>query len=145
MPFSFFLAFLDERLAAEISDRAAATFKSKNPKRLDSDSPEMRHLTIDICRSLWESNKRRMSRKDMKPNLESFGKLPPKISLQPWIRFHKQTPDDEIISFIFTQILKFSEQEVADALKVSIGTLRHRISRAVRTLGNFSEGAAANG
>lgn len=135
----FFLAFLDERLAAEISDRAAATYKVKNPKSLSSNSPEMRLLTIDLCRSFWESNKRRMSHKDMNPRIENIGKLPAGVSLQPWIKFHKQTPDEEILTFLLAQVLKFSEQEVSESLKISIGTLRHRISRSVRALGKEAE------
>nr|ALS91309.1 Sigma-70, region 4 [uncultured bacterium] len=136
----FFLAFLDERLAAEISDRAAANYKTKNLKNLDGDSPEMRLLTINLCRSYWEANKKRMSRKELNPRVESFGKLPADVSLQPWIKFHKQTSDDEIIVFILSQVLKFSEQEVSEALKISIGTLRHRVSRSIRTLGAFANG-----
>jgi hypothetical protein len=141
----FFLAFLDERLAAEISDRAAASYKSKNPKSLDPNSPEMRRLTIDLCKTYWETNKRRISRRDVKPNLEAFGKLPAQVSLQPWIRFHKNTSDEEILAFLLAQILKFSEQEVAEGLKISIGTLRHRISRAIRAIGSYAEGAQASG
>lgn len=133
----FFLAFLDERLAAEISDRASATYKTKNPKNLNSDSHEMRLLTIELCRSYWESNKKRVNRKEVNPKVELFGKLPANVTLQPWIKFHRQTPDEEIIVFILSQILKFSEQEVSDSLKISVGTLRHRVSRAVRTLGVF--------
>lgn len=131
----FFLAFLDERLAAEISDRAAATYKVKNRKNLNANSPEMRLLTIDLCRSYWDSNKRRMSHKDNNPRVESIGSLPAGVSLQPWIKFHKQTPDEEILTFLLSKILKFSEQEVSEGLRISIGTLRHRISRSVRALG----------
>lgn len=134
----FFLAFLDERLAAEISDRAAATYKVKNKKNLDANSPEMRLLTIELCRSYWEANKRRMSSQEINPNSASIGKFPPGLSLQPWIKFHRQTPDEEIITFLFSEILKFSELEVSETLKISIGTLRHRISRTVRVLGNFA-------
>lgn len=134
----FFLAFLDERLAAEISDRAAANYKVRNNKNLDADSPEMRLLTIELCRTYWESNKRRMSRQEIKPNADGIGKFPAKLSLQPWIKFHKQTPDEEILTFLLVEILKFSELEVSEALKISIGTLRHRISRTVRVLGNFA-------
>lgn len=134
----FFLAFLDERLAAEISDRAAANYKVRNSKNLDADSPQMRLLTIELCRTYWESNKRRMSRQEIKPNVDGIGKFPAKLSLKPWIRFHKQTPDEEILTFLLSEILKFSEIEVSEALKISIGTLRHRISRTVRVLGNFA-------
>lgn len=134
----FFLAFLDERLAAEISDRASAAYKTKNPKNLDANSPEMRLLTIHLCRTFWESNKKRVSRKDGNPQTEVFGKLPNSITLQPWIKFHRQTPDEEIIAFILSQILKFSEQEVSESLKISIGTLRHRVSRSIRTLGTLN-------
>lgn len=133
----FFLAFLDERLAAEISDRAAATFKVKNPKNLDANSPEMRMLTIELCRSYWESNKRRMSPAEINPKIESIGRLPQGVSLQPWIKFHKDTPDEEILTFLLSEILKFSESEISEALNISIGTLRHRISRAIRVLGGY--------
>ena len=143
----FFLAFLDERLAAEISDRAAAAYKAKNFKRLDANSPEMRMLTINLCQSFWNTNKRRITRKDMKPNVESFGKLPAGVSIQPWIKFNKNTSDDEILAFILAQVLKFSETEVAEGLKISIGTLRHRVSRGIRVLGAYASepGAQANG
>lgn len=134
----FFLAFLDERLAAEISDRAAATYKTKNLRNLDGNSPEMRLLTIHLCRSYWEANKKRIPRVEVNPKVESFGKLPSGVSLSPWIKFHKQTADEEIIAFILSQVLKFSEQEISEALKISVGTLRHRISRSIRVLGAFA-------
>ena len=98
----------------------------------------MRLLTIELCRTYWESNKRRMSRQEINPSVEPIGKFPSKLSLQPWIKFHKQTPDEEILTFLLAEILKFSELEVSEALKISIGTLRHRVSRTVRVLGNFA-------
>lgn len=134
----FFLAFLDERLAAEMSDRAAATYKVKNPTNLDADSPEMRQLTIELCHSYWDSNRPRMSQTKINPKVESIGTLPDDISLKPWIKFHKETPDEELLTFLLAEVLKFSELEVSEALNISIGTLRHRISRAVRSLGGFT-------
>ncbi len=146
------LAFLDDRLAAEISEKATLLFKARNPKVAspktgddEIETPEMRREMIWICFSQWQTHKKRMAkahnrgltRGQPEVNLANFGQLPPKVELGPWLRFHTDASEEEMLAVLFTQVLQFSEAETAEALKISLGTLRHRVGKGIRVLGDY--------
>ncbi len=140
----FILAFLDDRLAAEISEKATLLFKSKYPKfqsESEIETPEVRRDMIAICFSQWQTYKKRltkgMTREKTEFNISAYGKMPAHLELGPWLRFHKEAAEEEVLAVLFTQILEFSETETAEALKVSLGTLRHRVGKGIRVLGEY--------
>lgn len=62
------------------------------------------------------------------------------IDLSPWRDFIRHAPEEEILSMIWVQILNLSTRSVGRGLGVSEGTIRHRVSRAIRKLSTKVEG-----
>ncbi len=56
------------------------------------------------------------------------------IDLSPWRDFIRHAPEEEILSMIWVQILNLPIRAVARGLTLSEGTIRHRVSRAIRKL-----------
>lgn len=61
--------------------------------------------------------------------------FPTKFQPRQWIKFLKETPSQEVQAYIWVHVLDLNLPEVAMALEVSEGTLRHRVGRALRSLG----------
>ena len=136
----FLFVFLDERLAMEIANRAVTTYRSKT-KKLDSNSTDARKVLIAICFDLWKSHKKRIVRGQPSSQLTDFGQLPEQMPTgsdqAAWMRFHKDAGDEELLAILFTQVLRLPENEISEALKISTGTLRHRVARGIRMLGDY--------
>jgi len=132
----FFFAFLDERLAMEVADRAVTSYRSKT-KSLDQNSTEARKILIKICAELWKSNKKRIVHGRPSSQLNDFGHLPAGADQTAWVRFHKDAAEEELLAILFSQVLGLPAQDISEALKISTGTLRHRIGRGIRMLGEY--------
>ncbi len=63
------------------------------------------------------------------------------VDLGPWREFRKRVGHDEFLSVLWTKVLEIPEDDVAKALRISNGTLRHRLSRGLRKLGESGLGA----
>jgi hypothetical protein len=61
--------------------------------------------------------------------------IPEGVNKAVWIKFYREASSDEITTLIFAKILNYPETQIAEALVVSIGTVRFRIGKAVRQLG----------
>lgn len=64
--------------------------------------------------------------------------MPKGFEPKKWLEFLKETPNQEVQALLWIQVLKFDLPEVARALGVSEGTMRHRVGRALRSLGEMS-------
>jgi hypothetical protein len=62
-------------------------------------------------------------------------RIPPGADLAAWSKFSRAVSEDERLAIAFAHILKFAQDEIADGLSISLGTLRHRLGRAARSLG----------
>lgn len=80
-----------------------------------------------------------------KPNLaKSAGKTAAKqsslvndshsLDLSPWRDYFKSAHGDEVAAMIWSQVLKIPDAHIAQALELSVGTVRHRLSRGLRAL-----------
>ena len=56
------------------------------------------------------------------------------LDLSPWRDYFKNAHLDEVTVMIWNHILKVNEDQIADALDLSVGTVRHRLSRGLRSL-----------
>jgi DNA-directed RNA polymerase specialized sigma24 family protein len=132
----FLFAFLDERLAMEVADRAITSYRSKT-KNLEPASSQANQVLVRICFDLWKTNKKRIARGQPSSQLSDFGDLPDGLDQAAWLRFHKEAGDEELLALLFQKILSLPESDISEALKVSTGTLRHRMSRGLRMLGDY--------
>jgi DNA-directed RNA polymerase specialized sigma24 family protein len=136
----FFFALLDESIAQQSAERAIAQLKIKlkdtyfdQAERDTQMSRYIREQVLRACQSGWQKDKELVDPKA--PVLAPRQLQISENALAAWMAFHKDANEDELIALIFTKILGFPEDQVAEVCHVSIGTLRHRLSRGVRQLG----------
>lgn len=63
--------------------------------------------------------------------------LPKNISLEPWKAFHKEATDEELFVTVLTKVLHFRIDKIVEALGLSSGTIRYRLSKAARKIGRI--------
>lgn len=150
----FFFALLDESLAAQASERAASAWKASrdawaSPRSVIEPEPASpserreRVALIELCRSRFDKELLALRKRGARDRLGSSApggpgspwRLAPDANIAAWIKFSKEASEDERLAMVLARILRFAEDEVAEGLAISIGTLRHRLSRASRALG----------
>lgn len=69
-------------------------------------------------------------------NVGEFWILPKDLELGPWKEFHKKISKSELISLLWDLVIKVPENDILQALGISQGTHRYRISSALKKLGS---------
>jgi hypothetical protein len=62
-----------------------------------------------------------------------------KFDISAWSSFVKSASDTEVATFVFAKIFGYTEQLIAEAFQVTIGTVRYRLGRASLQLGSFAK------
>lgn len=121
----FYLAFLNEERALAASARVISYFKNKS--RLETAS---RDEVLQACaKSFFKiySKKDKIYSAEEFPNLHLNG-----VNLSSWYSFVMNSSPEEVLAVLFTNILNAQEEQIANIFNVSVGTVRHRLSRALR-------------
>lgn len=131
-------ALADEALAAEAAERAVSHLKSVfvDPESAHGRSGRVR--LIDACRRRFEAERALLTStasSAARVPVAGLWSLPPNSNWQGWVKFVRDGGEEERVALILSRVLKFPDDEIADGLGVSIGTLRHRLSRGARALG----------
>ncbi len=130
----FFLTLLDEQAAFSASARALQIWRSKLAR---SPQPEIQGepLLVSTLEKQWELlAKQNLGGQPLVFSNEEW-ELPTGLDLGPWLEFRKEAPKDEFLAVLFVKVLGLSSLGVAHGLKVSEGTISHRLSRGLRRLG----------
>ena len=61
--------------------------------------------------------------------------VPKTIDFGLWQEFSRKAEKNELLALVWSQILGFSDEDIAQGLNSSRGTIRHRVGRALRELG----------
>ena len=101
---------------------------------------EIIYLLISICLQVWKKYQKYSFSKNKQnlrgtSNKESFM---PSIDLEPWRDFLRETKDEVVLVVILSKILLFKDEDIASAMKISIGTVKYRLGYGLRCLGNMS-------
>lgn len=64
--------------------------------------------------------------------------LPQGLDIGPWKEFHKKISKEEMISLLWSHVIKYEEDDVIQALGISRGTHFYRISSALKKLGKIT-------
>lgn len=125
----FFRLSLLNPLAAESAAAEAYYNLEKGAKQRDETPFETRfvRITHEIHHRLRQSGQK--GKKLIEHPVELAG-----IDLSPWRDFVRHAPDEETLSLLWVQVLNLPIKAVAAALDVTEGTIRHRLSRAIRKL-----------
>lgn len=130
----FFFASLDEIRAREAASKAADEYE-RLAKRDPSLDPGIG--VVLASQKVWEQVRTRTARGRPHYTPDSGWLLPERSDLGHWKEFQKSAPEDELLAVIWVHILGYSEVKVAAALGLTVGTLRYRVGRGLRKLGNF--------
>lgn len=129
----YFFALLDEELALSATRENYKLLK----KNIEPGSqPLTHHQIVSSLARLWP--------KTLSTRLKSSGPLAltknfqgKGLDLSIWRQFLAASGEQEQFAVICHQILGWPHSEIARGLGVSEGTVRHRVARGLRTLGQF--------
>jgi hypothetical protein len=137
----FFLALLDDRKALSTANKAVDLFFLKMKK-----SPQTKPsvAVVSITNQVWNKTKGDSQRGRPQFVEDSGWVLPKDLDLAPWKEFQKNSPEDELLTLIWSRILGISDQDLSLALGLTEGTVRYRVGRAVKKLGGMTRTAGAH-
>lgn len=133
----FYFAFLDDKKAIEASAQALAFSrdkKSKNPNYKDA------VILVSATKVIWDKHKSRVNRGRPNTSVESGWLVPEAVDLGPWREFQKNASEDELLTVIWSKILKIDDLDISEGLGITQGTIRYRLGRALRKLGSMIQG-----
>jgi DNA-binding CsgD family transcriptional regulator len=133
----FYFAFLDDQKAIEAATRALVFCRDRKRK-----NPELKSSVALVVstKTIWNRYKARIARGRPNTSIESGWLIPEGVDLGPWREFQKTASEDELLTVIWSKILKISDNDISEGLGITSGTIRYRLGRALRKLGSMAQG-----
>lgn len=133
----FYYNFLSVDKAVEFSQKITLKTQLRTFKSLSFDDKQNAIHLIKKCIQTLHSAKERMTLhtpliKDLR--IHHFSSFHNDV----WRDFIRTTPEDEYLALIWLHVIKLDLSTVAMALNISEGTLRYRVSRALKKLVEIS-------
>lgn len=130
----FFLSLLNERKALACVSKAIhkANLLIQNKMAATRDQAIVMATDQVLSSQLWQQEE------TFQTQFVSW-RLPAGTNLTPWQSFLKTQRKEEVLCLLWYRALKISDQDIAEALKLSLGTVRFRLSRALKELGKISQ------
>lgn len=135
----FYFSLLDDQKAIEASSKALVlcrASKQRNPNLKNSVG------VIVATKAVWDKYKARVARGRPNTTVESGWLVPEGLDLGPWREFQKSASEDELLTVIWSKILKIEDDDISEGLGITQGTIRYRLGRALRKLGSMSQGVS---
>lgn len=132
----FFFAFQNESLAKQATVKVLRMCK----KRLTKDKmaeDNFAPVIIHNSHLIWKKFSKRKNQPQNALNYEAGWLVPEGVDIGLWKQFHKDADPDEFLAVIWSRILKFTDEEIAEGMAVTVGTVRHRVGRGLRLLGQL--------
>ncbi|MGZ3774463.1 MAG: helix-turn-helix transcriptional regulator [Pseudobdellovibrionaceae bacterium] len=135
----FYFALLDDKKAIEASSKALVLCRDRKNKNSNLKNAV---VVVASTKAVWDKYKSRVSRGRPNTSVESGWLIPESIDLGPWREFQKTASEDELLTVIWSKILKFADDDISEGLGITQGTIRYRLGRALRKLGSMTQGAS---
>ena len=132
----FYFAFLDDRRAIQASTQALRICSEKTKRNTNLKSNV---AIVAATHTIWNKYKLRIIRGRPNTSSESGWLLPAGVDFGPWREFQKNATQDELLTVIWSKILKITDQEISEGLGITQGTIRYRLGRALRKLGSMTQ------
>ncbi len=130
----FFFTALDERVSFSGSLKVLSELKAKN--WIDS---AHRSRWIEVL-TKWRGRVFQLGPRTWTDQHSDKGfAFPPGLDFSHWIAFQSATDPTEVEAVLLSKILDFTDQEIAEGLGISLGTVRYRVGRGLRHLGSYVE------
>ena len=133
----FYFALLDDQKAVEAASQALALGRARKQR-----NPELKNpvALVAATKTVWDKFKARVARGRPNTTIESGWLIPDGIDLGPWREFQKSASEDELLTVIWSKILKIEDDDISEGLGITQGTIRYRLGRALRKLGSMTQG-----
>ena len=137
--FFYYLVFLDESKSLTATASTMRSLRHFQGKRASNE-------TAVVVRQLEKQIKR--AKKSTIPSSLSFtaGSLVTNDEMEwgPWFEFRKSADEREFRTVVYSTILKFSDQAIAEGMRLPLGTVRYRVGRGLRILGRVLQSGAGH-
>mgnify|MGYP001286554557 CR=1 FL=1 len=130
----FFFCLLDEDKAHDLSSRALDEYfelKRKYP------AEKVQVLIVRASHKIWKKFASQLPRGRPHITKQSGWTWPHDINFGPWMEFQKNSILDEFIVSVWAFFLKYSDEEIAEGLEMTAGTVRYRLGHALKKLGSY--------
>src|ERR1043165_2552066 len=116
----FYFALLDDRRAVELAISALGICNEKK-----KNNPNLKNSVIVVAATskIWERHHFKFQRGLPNTSIDSGWLLPPETDMGPWREFQKNATHDELVSVIWSRILKYSDDDIAEGLDLTKGTV----------------------
>lgn len=132
----FYFSLLDDQKAIEASSQALAIGRARQQRNPDLKSSV---AVVAATKTVWDKYKSRVSRGRPNTTVESGWLIPEGTDLGPWREFQKSASEDELLTVIWSKILKIADDDISEGLGITQGTIRYRLGRALRKLGSMTQ------
>lgn len=133
--FAYF-AFLDEARAVEAASRSLVLAEDKLKKDKSVTSSV---AIVWATEKVWNELNGQLLRGHPTVNSDKNWILPKGFDFGPWKEFQKNATEDELLILIWSKILGFNDDEIAQGLGITEGTVRYRMARSLRKLGAMNQ------
>lgn len=131
----YFFVTLNEQRSKELARKSwlwCQKRKAQDPKA-DPDT-----LVLLSLHSGWNSIKKEPRSGVSKYSLDTGWLFPKGLSLEPWKAFHKEASEEELYITVLSGVLKYSIDSIVHSLGISSGTIRYRLAKASRRMGQLA-------
>ena len=136
----FYYSLLDDQVAVRATERALKKLSAQalGAEVKDAKSPRVgveRSLLVNVCTKLWHKYEGFTVRGGSGATPATHWRLPETLDLAPWRQFQREGLREDMLAVVWVKILGCAESDVAKGLGLSPGTIRYRVARGVRQLG----------
>ncbi|MEN0058380.1 MAG: hypothetical protein AAGB31_06060 [Bdellovibrio sp.] len=135
----FYFALLDDQKAIEAASQALALCRARKGR-----NPQLKNSVAIVAatKAVWDKYKNRVARGRPNTTIESGWLIPEGVDMGPWREFQKSTSEDELLTVIWSKILRIEDDDISEGLGITQGTIRYRLGRALRKLGSMAQGVS---
>jgi len=137
----FFLTLLDEKRAVRFAAEALALFQRKQMQRKSDRSGHVPLFIWCLIQKHRSIKNWRLAGQALVFSPEDWA-IPNDLEIGPWLDFRNSADEDEFITVLLIKVLGFSAADVARGLQLTAGTIRYRVGRGLRELGNACQSKA---
>lgn len=129
----YLLSLMDEKLALSAAHKSIAQLKAMKPRE------DGTHDRADVARLLrkgFDTHRKQLSRNRPTEMSEALLGFPEGTDLATWQKFYRSSSDAEVTAVVLARVLGYPEAALAEGFNVSAGTMKYRVAKGVRQLGN---------
>lgn len=133
----FFYSLLDEDLAQKSAKEVIELLRPKLKVKTEKDLTNPGVILIHQCMTEYKRTKQALVQGKASLNQRTRFLLPPGVNIGAWRQLRKEIPEEEFIALIWSQVVGFDDSQIAQGLGITEGTVRYRVGRGLRHLGQL--------